>query len=111
MVIRDDRFDFEFQGSAEIRIKSDSVRVPDTNGGFDGSALYVGNVAAARQFRFASYDASFPHLYLEANVGSSGTPNWSNPGSSTPQPVLARAFPMISSKTESAVSTGTFGTR
>ncbi|MDW5315515.1 tail fiber domain-containing protein [Rhizobium sp. PL01] len=80
MVVRNDSVDVEFQGSTTIRLKTNEIRALNTNGGFDGGATYIGNTTASRQFRLATFDASFPHLYLEINTNTTASPTWTNRG-------------------------------
>ncbi|WP_426227416.1 tail fiber domain-containing protein [Pararhizobium sp. DWP3-4] len=63
-----------------LRLKTNEIRALNTNGGFDAGATYIGNTTASRQFRLATFDASFPNLYLEINTNTTASPTWTNRG-------------------------------
>ena len=80
MVVRNSNIDFEYNDAVKLRMTSSGLRMLDTNAGFEGNANYIGNAAASRQFRLATFDESFPNLYLEANTGTVAAPLWQNRG-------------------------------
>lgn len=75
MVIRNDRFDFEFQGVTTLRAKTNEIRALNSNSGFDVNAIYMGSLTATQQWQF---QAGTDRLFLNNNTGTTASPVWGN---------------------------------